>query len=151
MKLEQEWGTNTEVRTYVDLIKYVENTLGWTWPWEDTRPPWKIRAIEAGKIKKLAQKRRVTVPELAETVNWMRKERITVKTPTAVMFYVERALKERVSKEEAFTDVEREVAETVVEIKASDLPEQEKKKWLTRMHRVRGPAAAEAVVEWRSR
>lgn len=138
------------VRTYVDLVKYIENTLGWTWPWEDTRPPWKIRAIEAGKIKKVAGKRKLKVPDLVTTVDWMRKERITVESPVGVVYFAERALREVAKLHEA-ESWEDEVAKTIAEVSASGLPESEKTEWTKRLHRVKGDVALETVKEWRER
>lgn len=149
MKLEAPVEDERPVRTYVDLVKYIENTLGWTWPWEDTRPPWKIRAIEAGKLKKLAAKHKYTVNDLRRTVDWMRRERIPVTSPAGVIYKVERALRESPAELE-IGDLEKAIARTLREVKASDLPDAEKKRWVTRLSRVTGAAAVEAVDEWRS-
>lgn len=137
------------VKNYVDLVKYIENTLGWTWPWEDTRPPWKIRSIEAGKIKKVAQKRKLKVSDLVTTVDWMRVNRMPVESPVGVVYFVERALKE-VGKEQRIDDVEQAVAATLREVEQSNLPEARKREWSGRLRRVRGVAALDLVGEWRS-
>ena len=138
------------VRTYVDLVKYIENTLGWTWPWEDMRPPWKIRSIEAGKIKKIAGKKGLKVPELVTTVDWMRKERITVESPVGVVYHAERALKEA-KKQHETESWETEVAKAVAEVEASDLPADEKQAWTRRLRRVKGEVALDTVKEWHER
>lgn len=157
MKLETLAKDEVEPRNYVDLVKYIENTLGWTWPWEVTDPPWKVRAVEAGKLKKAAAKtkvrglKKVTVADLKRTVDWMRAERITVKTPMAVTYYIEKALKAQTD-ELTITDIDEAIARTLVEVeKDPGLTDAERKSWLGRLRRVRDSAAVEAVDEWRQR
>lgn len=150
MKLEAPVEDERPVRTYVDLIRHIENTLGWTWSWEDTRPPWKIRSIHAGIVKKLAAKHRYTVADLAETVDWMRRERIAVSAPAGIIYFVKDAQKAKPAVLST-GDVEDAIGRTIQEVRASDLSAAEKKRWVTRLSRATGAAAVEALDEWRAR
>lgn len=85
-----------EIRTMTDLVKHIENTLGWCAPWDDPRPPWKIRAVEVGKLKRVVAKdpKLYTMDNLLLAVEYLRRKREPVKSPVGVVYAVERALKE---------------------------------------------------------
>jgi hypothetical protein len=151
VKLETLPEDDARPKNYVELVKYIENTLGWTWPWEETDPPWKLRAAEAGKLKRAAKKgvrgkRNLTVEDLVLTVDWMRRERITVQAPVAILYYVERALKAQTDSLEV-GDLEQATIDVMREVEASNLPEEDKKEWARRLRRVAGWSAVE---EWRA-
>lgn len=155
MKLETLPEDGAAPHNYVELVKYIENTLGWTWNWEDTRPAWKIRAEQAGRIKKAAKKgvrgkRNLEVADLVATVDWMRERRITVEHPAAILYYVERALKDaRDDGVASPTLVNRETA--LAEIQDSDGSDEVKVEWTRRVTRAGPGALADVLAEWRER
>lgn len=85
-----------EVRTLTDLVKHIENTLGWCVPWDDPRPLWKVRSIEVGKMKRVIQKnpKLYTMENLLLAVEYLRRKRKPVKAPVGVIYAVEDALRE---------------------------------------------------------
>jgi hypothetical protein len=151
VKLETTPEDDAPPKNYVELVKYIENTLGWTWPWEETDPPWKLRAAEAGKLKRVAKKgvrgkRNLTIEDLKLTVDWMRRERITVQSPVAIIYYVERALKAQADSLEV-GDLEQATIDAIREVQASNLSDDEKQDWVRRLRRVAGWSVVE---EWRA-
>jgi hypothetical protein len=144
VKLEQERGTEpSTIRTNVDLCRHVENTLGFVL--DPSKPPWKARQIEAGKLKR----KRATDPELYSvenlllTVEYLRQRRQEVKSPAAVCWFVQEAL-ERALKEPT-------VDELASLIQAAIDQEQSRPggaEWIGRLTRARGDARAEVYREW---
>lgn len=129
-----------EVRTATDLVKHIENTLGWLPP--DDKPAWKARQIEAGKINRMMKKdKRCTIPNLLLAVELLRTRRQEIQSPVGVCYFVEEALKRAAEVE----DQASELNERLAHAKAIEgRPE-----WTRRLERVAGPAAtAEVLAEW---
>ena len=136
---------STEVRTLTDLVKYIENTLGWAPSWDDPRPLWKIRAIEVAKIKRAIRTQRrpkdYTVANLMVAVEFLRRRNQHIESPVAVVYAVERALKRRADRDS--TDLETAVERAVAE--ANRLGRDD---WARRIARATGGARAEVLREW---
>lgn len=131
--------TDFEVRTATDLVKHIENTLGWLPP--DDLPRWKARQVEAGKINRMMKKdKRCTIDNLLLATELLRRRRQEIKSPVAVCYFVEEALRATAVAENTPDLIERLEAARAVE----DRPE-----WARRLQRVFGPAAIlETLEEW---
>lgn len=143
LKLESDGAETKPVRTNVDFVRHVENTLGVIL--DPSKPPWKARQIEAGKLKRKREtnKKLYTIDNLLLTVEWLRQRRQHVKSAAAVCWHVERALKEAPEPELAPDEFEQRYAYAIrVE---QHLGETE---WLGRLLRARGDARKELLSEW---
>lgn len=147
-----------EVRTFTDVVKIIENELGWAPSWDDPRPTWKVRSIEVGKMKRVIKalerrnrrmKGKFTVANLALTVEVLKRERHAVTSPSGILYHVERAL-EMQAEEETHTDEAITVQQALAEVEAADLPDVVARAWRTRLVRSQGEAREEAVAEWRA-
>lgn len=145
-----------EVRTFTDVVKIIENELGWAPSWDDPRPPWKIRSIEVGKMKRAIKalerrnrrmKGKFTVANLAMTVDLLRRERHAVTSPTGIIYHVERALEMQAEKE-THTDEATTIQQALAEVEASALPDAVRAAWRARLVRAQGEARVAAVEDW---
>lgn len=118
---------------FIDLVVEIENRLGWIPP-EDGKPAWQHRRIAAGAIKKMAAKdpRTFALPNLMRTVSYMERKRITVKHPAGIMYYVEKANKDRSI--ETMTDLEQAIQSAVAKERALGDPSG----WADRLSRATG-------------
>lgn len=148
-----------EIRTFTDVVKAIENELGWAPSWDDPRPTWKIRSVEISKMKRVIKalekrnrrlKGQFTVANLAMTVDMLRRERHAVTSPTGILYHVERALEKQADlQEEAPTDEASAVQQALVDVKTADLPDVVRAAWRTRLVRAQGEARAATIAEWR--
>lgn len=135
------------VRNATELVVRVSNTLGWAPPITDTRPLWKVRSAEAGKLSRAIRKNPelYTWDNLELAVAFMQRKRVTPRTPLAVLSYVEPALAE------AYIPDERPLGEKVEEAitweRARELPGWEQ--WVLRFSRAFGAFREEIYNEWR--
>lgn len=127
------------ITTATDLVKHIENTLGWLPP--DDVPAWKARQIEAGKINRMMKKDRLcTIENLLLATELLRRRRQEVKSPVGVCYFVQEALKATAEAEKVPDLNERLAAARAIE---------ERPEWVRRLERVVGPAAIlETLEEW---
>ncbi len=134
---------NVEIRTPTDVVTLVENQLGCELP--TTAPGWKIRGIEAGKLKRqMAKDDRCTIHNLVLAVEYCRRRALTPRTPAGICFYVEKALERASTTDEH--DLDREIREAVT----VELGRDDGSRWVSQLTRARGPARVEVYEQWRS-
>lgn len=146
----EETKDSTSVRNFTDLIRHIENTLGWAPNWDDPRPAYKIRAIEAGKLKKICQRnpKLYTLENLLVAVEYLRRRKQEVTAPAGVCFVVERALEE-VQREDEISDLEAQRERALTE--AMSLPGPDRDRWVRQLSRANGAPLAELIKEWNER
>lgn len=135
-----------EVRTLTDLVKHIENTLGWCPSWNDPRPLWKVRAIEVGKLKRVIAKRPdCTMENLLLAVDYLARHRQPVESPVYVAYAVERALKER-GRATPRRDLDDELERARASARALPDPDL-RRKWERRLAVAQGAQLREALDE----
>lgn len=143
-----------EVKTHTDLIKVIENELGWAPSWDDPRPMWKIRATEVSKmkavIKKLEReggkkaKGRYTLENLQIAVEYLKRKKEYIKSPVGVVYAVERALEEAAEEmHESDLDLEVEAALKIMRREGDEVNAR-------RLTRAQGSARQMVLDEWRA-
>lgn len=133
------------IKTSTALVRHIENALGWLPPADDTRPDWKIRSIEAGKINRVIKKNKslYTFDNLLLAVEYCRRKKIEVKAPVGVCYFVEQAL--AAAQVGAPTNVQADIARALEEARAAGEDD-----WVRRLWRAQGASAkAEALEGWR--
>lgn len=133
----------------LDFVIHVENTLGWVPEVSDKKPLWKVRAIEAGRIKKAVEKdpHRLTRHNLELAVEYLRRKRQPVKSPYGVIYYVDRAL-EMSNSEPVVSDLAAEIAAA----KQREFTEAKEgwEYWVGRFVRAEGSGRLAVLNEWRA-
>lgn len=145
LKLESDGTEPAVVRTNVDFVRHCENTLGIPLDLTSGKPVWKLRQIEAGKLKRKRESnpKLYTIDNLMLTVEWLRQRRQEVKSAASVCWRVEDALKTAAEPEPERDDFEaRYAAAIAAEQVAGDTA------WLGRLTRARGNARSEVLREW---
>lgn len=134
------------MKNATEFVTAVENTLGWCPP-EDDRPRWKVIAIEAGKVNRKIKTNPAlyTWDNLQLALELLRRERREVKSPAAVLWHVERALKQA-AVVEVVEDIDVAISDAVDE--AMDAGEYE---WADRLVRARGTGRQRVLDEWKNR
>jgi len=144
----------TVVKTYSDLLKVVENELGWCAAWDDPRPPWKIRATEVSKLKRVIQKLerenvslrgKFTIENLLVVVEYLKREKDHIKSPVYLAYALERSLEwyhdQRLGHlEERVERAKRQVSTHLEGI--------ERETWMRKLTRARGDQLVELITEW---
>lgn len=142
LKLEED--KDTSVRTSSDLVRWCENMLGWLPP--EDKPVWKSRSVEAGKLnRKRKGDRKMTIANLLLAGEYCRAHRIEIKSPVALCFYVEKAMK-LAQEQETVSDLAADMTAALTYERA--LPEPDPT-WVTRLIRAQGDVRAEVLEEWR--
>lgn len=135
--------------TATEFVLAVENMLGWAAEETPTKPLWKVRQIEAGKVNR----KRKEDPELYSWENleiamlWCLHNRTPVKSPLGVFYKVTKALAERPREERA-----RPLGDLIDEAIAQEMGSQQIgwQEWVITLQRAGGPARAEVLQEWRN-
>jgi hypothetical protein len=85
-----------DITNATGFVVAVENTLGWAAVETPDMPLWKIRQIAAMRINKKIKTdpQLYTWENLARALDYCRRHKIAVKSPTSVLLYVEKALEE---------------------------------------------------------
>lgn len=144
----------TVVRTHTDLLKVVENELGWCPAWDDPRPPWKIRATEVSKLKRVIKKMEkdnprlrgeYTIENLLITVEYLKREKEHIKSPVYLAYALERALEWH--HDMRLGDLEARVEAAKVQVR-THLAGAERERWLQQLTRARGDALVDLLSEW---
>lgn len=139
-----------QVRTWSDVVTLVSNTLGWAPSWEDPRPFWKIRGNEASKLKRAAERRKVTVQDAVNAVEYLRQRRKTVDSPVYVIFAAEDLKKVSIPPQEA--DLDAAVREVIGQVRGSDLPDGQMRLWERRAARATTNSLKQALLDdWGAR
>jgi hypothetical protein len=128
-------------RTATEFVLAVENMLGWAAEETPTKPLWKVRQVEAGKINR----KRKEDPELYSWEN-LEIERIAVKSPVGVLWKVQKALAERPREERP-----RPLGELIEEAVAHEQSQQRAgwQEWLISLQRAQGNYREDLLREWR--
>lgn len=145
MKLESYEDPAPEVRTNVDFVRHVENTLGFVL--DPDKPAWRSRSIEASKVKRKRAKdpEKYSMRNLLLTVEYLRRNKREVKSPAAVCWLVDEALEHVLTDEPS--DLDSQIA-TAIETERT-FGDQESGEWIGWLSRARGPARAEVLASWR--
>lgn len=133
------------VRTATQFVELVSNRLGWLPPGK--AEPWREVAIEASKVKRKIATNPVlyTWDNLELAVELLARERVTPKSPAAVCWHVERALR-LAEVDVSRATIDAEVEEAIrLEVEAGD-PDQ----WAIRLARSFGMGRVEVLNQWRS-
>lgn len=132
------------------FVIYVENTLGWDAVLSQKVPLFKARNVEAGILtKKMATNPRLyTWDNLALAVEYLRRQRKPVKSPTAVLWHVETAIK-AANQPAKVTTVQAEIDEALAWEYNHALPDHVE--WIGRLVRAGfGPGQRDVLVEWKA-
>lgn len=145
MELEQHEDPAPEIRTNVDFVRHVENTLGFVL--DPDKPAWRSRSIEAGKLKRKRAKdpEKYSMRNLLLTVEYLRRNKREVKSPAAVCWLVDEALEHVLT--DTPSDLDSQIA-TAIETERT-FGGQESEDWIRQLSRTRGPARAEVLADWR--
>ena len=134
------------------FVEYVEGALGWAPPVTDKTPRWKAIAVEAGKVnKKVATNPALfTWENLALTVEWLRRRKEVIKTPTAIFWRVEDALRDSATpvRPERPADIATAVQQAVDTEQAKRAPGWQG--WVSRLTRAQGAGRQDTYNEWRA-
>lgn len=135
------------IRNATELVILISNTLGWAPPIDDPRPHYKTTSIEAGKlIKGIAKNPKLyTWDNLELAVAYMQRQRITPKSPSYVLHYVEKAL--AVAYQPDDRPLSDKVQEAITYERAQQLPGWEE--WVQRFSRAFGDYRQEIYDDWR--
>lgn len=140
-----------EVSTWSDVVVHVSNTLGWAPSWDDPRPLWKIRGNEASKLKRVAERRRVTIEDAVAAVEHLRQRRRTVDSPVQVVFAAD-DLKKAASPPPEGAELDAQVQSILAEVRASDLPDGRKRLWERRAARASNNTLKQLFInDWEDR
>lgn len=145
----EELRDDTRVRTSTDLVKHIENTLGWCQPWDDLRPAWKVRSIEAGKINRAIKRnpKLYTMENLLLAVEYLRIRKQPVKSPIGVIYTVEKAIKE-MPKPEKVTDLAAARERALERVRDRyPLNHPERGRWIRRLQNSKGQVFLDALEE----
>lgn len=133
-------------RTALDIVLLCETHLGWASPNLKT-PLWKVRQVEAGKLKRaMAQDEKVTLPRLELAVELCRRKRTYIKSPVALVYMIDEVL------ENSHTYVVHELAEQIADAVATEYASGrgDATEWISRLVRAQGPYRADVLAEWRA-
>lgn len=130
------------------FIIFVENTLGWIPPVTEKTPLWKARAVEAGKLNKKIKTnpRLYTWENLALAVEYCRRKKQEVRSPTALCWTVERALREAYQPADS-TPVQAQVDAAIAWEQTNQLDDADT--WIGRLTRAGGDGRKDVLNEWR--
>lgn len=136
------------VRTATQLVELCENQLGFTFDLENGVPLYKQRQREVGKIKRKMKEnpKLYTLENLELAVQYSWKKRLAIKTPMALFYRVEAALKDAVEVEH-LTDAQTSVREAVDWELAH--PDDMSETWIGRLLRAQGRGAIETYQLWK--
>lgn len=152
-KVFEPMRDETIVRTWTDLLKVVENELGWCPAWDDPRPNWKVRATEVSKLKAVIKKLerensrmkgKYTVENLLITVEYLKREKELIKSPVYLAYACERALAWH--HDARLDDLEARVERAKASVR-SLFTGPERQRWLSQLTRARGEPLVELLDE----
>lgn len=130
----------------VDLVQATENTLGWVPVQPGDVPLFRLRIVEAAKLKR----KRATRPTYYTEANFMlalkycRQEHVCV-SPVGVLSYVQAAL-ERANAPQTFEDIEDGISAALTYEKEVQPPGY--RQWIVRLTRASGTARRQVYEEW---
>lgn len=134
------------------FVEYVEGALGWVPPETATTPRWKAIINEAAKVKKKVATDPVlyTWENLALTVEWLRRRKEPIKTPTSVFWRVEAALRDSATPvvPERPTDIAVAVQQAIDREQAQRAPGWQG--WVSRLTRAQGAGRQDTYNEWKA-
>lgn len=139
-------------RNGTELVERFENAMGWD-PIEVSnatgKPVWQVKVLEVSKLNRWMKKNpRITLRELAITLDWCVKEGHVLKTPYGLTFHVKDAMK-AYEQPEVVTDLETTYAQAIsIEESRTD---PERLVWLGRFARAVGPGRQELYDDWKAR
>lgn len=138
-----------EIRTATEFCLLVENVLGWVPVHGDGTPQWKVYAAEAGKVNRKIKSnpKLYTWANCLLAVEWLRRRKQTPTSPAAVLWSVERALKDAAAPVSA-TEIDQ-LLETALRVEMSERrPGWDE--WVSRLTRATGVAREAVYLDWKA-
>lgn len=132
--------------TLMEIVVGCENYLGWQ-PGPGV-PMWKARSAEIGKLRKAIDRgnRDVTLANLALALEYSRRKRIPIKSPSGLLHRIEEAL-ELSYIPPAVSDLTAAITQAIGW--EQDRDDEQSLRWIHRLTRAGGPARADVITEWK--
>ncbi len=132
------------------LLRLIENQLGWD-PYDDPDvAPYKRRSTEAAKINRKVKRKPdlYTWRNLATTVAYCHNKDIRLDTPMGLFFHVDAAMEDTKVVDVVVDGTDEAIAAAVALERVSDAPDSQE--WERRLLRATGNARSEVLAEWRA-
>lgn len=137
------------MKTVKDIVVGCENHLGWTPDYAKFRDePWRVHIVEISKLKRAMARNpaKFTVANLALALEYSRRKRMTVRSPSGLLSRVDEAVK-RAAETEVDTDIDAAIRAAVTWEYSQDDPESAR--WSMRLLRAQGAGRRDVLNEWK--
>lgn len=142
-------GMTTDVSTWTHtrLFDFIQETLGVGdfsgEPWE--YHGWRMRQI--GQIKRVMQRRRVSIGEMVMCVEYCKAKRIQPETHAGLLLHYDAAKKWAASRRTELIDEDIDSAVAIEQERT--LSDQEASRWIDMLLRSTGPSREEVLAKWK--
>ncbi len=131
----------------MDLLKDLENTLGW----DPGRNPWKARAAQHHILSTQMRKRGISESDLRLAMAWCQRRKQQILTPAELFRYVEPAKDHAAGPTQTLPAAMEQLEMQMHEAIAAELnrDDEHSDRWLSRLVRASGPGRGAVLADWR--